>query len=342
LRGESHAVHTLAGAVRRGLTLLVGASALILVAPAAPATTVTPRLTPTPPPTPQRTGDLGTKEVHGRVFDASRGPSAGIEGARVDYVNVARFPPGAQGSLVTDAAGDFTFSVFLHDTDLVVIGVVAVDQGFYTTRIEYGGAELWFASDPIEIGLQPGFCAGDCDQSGSVTIDELVLGVGIALGVHPPGRCTAMDANVDADVSVDELVAAVEHTLGGCGIGRSTPTPTSTPATTPTLCGDPSLTQRFALCQAAETEVDCVTAGGRWDRYPFSGILGCFCSTGQGGCRCTRSSDCVGTCFAPLWNGSLNGCGTTHAGHCTTEEPHAGCWCVFEEDGRSFGLCIDP
>jgi hypothetical protein len=49
-----------------------------------------------------------------------------------------------------------------------------------------------------------------------VTIDELVLGVSIALGVDPPSLCAAMDANADSAVSIAELIGAVEHALRGC------------------------------------------------------------------------------------------------------------------------------
>ena len=59
-------------------------------------------------------------------------------------------------------------------------------------------------------------CAGDCSGDGTVTIDELVTGVSIALGGTSLDTCTAFDTNGDGIVTVDELVAAVNAALGGC------------------------------------------------------------------------------------------------------------------------------
>jgi len=57
-------------------------------------------------------------------------------------------------------------------------------------------------------------CAGDCDTSGSVTIDELLTLVNIALG--NPGSCpNAIPAGATVDVAL--IVQAVNNALGGCG-----------------------------------------------------------------------------------------------------------------------------
>ena len=55
--------------------------------------------------------------------------------------------------------------------------------------------------------------AGDCDRNGAVSIDELVLGVAIALDVSAPSACPAFDADASGKVSVNELVAAVDGAL---------------------------------------------------------------------------------------------------------------------------------
>ncbi|HVO22051.1 MAG TPA: CARDB domain-containing protein [Candidatus Margulisiibacteriota bacterium] len=59
-------------------------------------------------------------------------------------------------------------------------------------------------------------CAGDCDASGGVTVEEIVLGVNIALDSLPIGRCPVADANTDGTVTVDELLVAVNNALNGC------------------------------------------------------------------------------------------------------------------------------
>jgi len=84
-------------------------------------------------------------------------------------------------------------------------------------------------------------CAGDCDGSGSITVDEILRGVNIALGVLPLGDCPAFDADGSGAVEVDELIASVNFALAGCPV-VSIPTPTPVP--TPTA--GPALTPIFA------------------------------------------------------------------------------------------------
>jgi hypothetical protein len=60
-------------------------------------------------------------------------------------------------------------------------------------------------------------CPGDCNGDRMVTVNELVLGVGIALGSQPAAACTAMDANGNGTVEITELISAVTAALNGCG-----------------------------------------------------------------------------------------------------------------------------
>jgi hypothetical protein len=62
----------------------------------------------------------------------------------------------------------------------------------------------------------PVLCAGDCDGTGSVTVDELILCVNIALGNLPLMACNACDTNGDGNVTVDDLLNAVNNALNGC------------------------------------------------------------------------------------------------------------------------------
>src|ERR1700687_4033659 len=72
-------------------------------------------------------------------------------------------------------------------------------------------------------------CVGDCDGGGEVTINELILGVNIALGSVPLANCSALDADGSGDVTINELISAVNNALTGCPIVN---TPTATPSTT--------------------------------------------------------------------------------------------------------------
>jgi DNA-binding beta-propeller fold protein YncE/mono/diheme cytochrome c family protein len=59
-------------------------------------------------------------------------------------------------------------------------------------------------------------CIGDCNADGTVTVDELVLGVDIALGEQLVAVCPSLDTGDDGQVSVDELIQAVNVALRGC------------------------------------------------------------------------------------------------------------------------------
>jgi hypothetical protein len=94
-------------------------------------------------------------------------------------------------------------------------------------------------------------CAGDCNNSGQVTIDELLTMVDIALGNLQLQACAAGDQNADGTVTIDEILTAVNYALSGCPAAsagvqaqyvepalsralRVTPTPTATATPTPT------------------------------------------------------------------------------------------------------------
>ena len=78
-------------------------------------------------------------------------------------------------------------------------------------------------------------CTGDCDGSDTITVNELVVGVRIALGQLPLDVCPQFDADLDNRVSIDELLVALNNVFSYCGHGSPpTPTSTRTPSRTPT------------------------------------------------------------------------------------------------------------
>lgn len=58
-------------------------------------------------------------------------------------------------------------------------------------------------------------CIGDCDVDGEVTVDELVIGVNLALGENAVA-CPDFDDNFDGMITVDEILTGVAHALSGC------------------------------------------------------------------------------------------------------------------------------
>jgi hypothetical protein len=57
---------------------------------------------------------------------------------------------------------------------------------------------------------------GDCNDDGTVTVDEILTMVNIALGNTPVTSCRAGDANMDGQITIDEILTAVNNALNGC------------------------------------------------------------------------------------------------------------------------------
>ncbi|MFI5398293.1 MAG: hypothetical protein ACHQ9S_22375 [Candidatus Binatia bacterium] len=62
----------------------------------------------------------------------------------------------------------------------------------------------------------PTLCVGDCNGDHTVTVDEILTMVNIALGNVSLSACLAGDANGDRRITVDEILAAVNRALTGC------------------------------------------------------------------------------------------------------------------------------
>lgn len=69
-------------------------------------------------------------------------------------------------------------------------------------------------------------CVGDCTHDDRVTVDELVLGVNMALGTVPLDRCPDFDPqHGGAGVTITMLIAAVNNALVGCADARTNHAP---------------------------------------------------------------------------------------------------------------------
>ena len=84
-------------------------------------------------------------------------------------------------------------------------------------------------------------CIGDCDGDGEVTVNELVAGVNIALGIAQIDACPSFDRDMDGNVTVDEILSGVNALLFGCPL-TPTPTDSTTPADSPTPTDTPTPT----------------------------------------------------------------------------------------------------
>ena len=81
-------------------------------------------------------------------------------------------------------------------------------------------------------------CVGDCNLDLRVTINELIIGVTIALGSNPVSACPSFDVNNSNTVTVNELVQAVNNALGSCPGGATATATTGSITPTPTATGN--------------------------------------------------------------------------------------------------------
>jgi hypothetical protein len=102
-------------------------------------------------------------------------------------------------------------------------------------------------TDAVKVGDA---CIGDCDNSGKVTVDEIVKGVNIVLGERPLDQCPPLDCNGNGQVTVACLVQAVGAALNGCA---SEPTASPTNSRTPTPTNTATLTSTPAATSSATT-----------------------------------------------------------------------------------------
>jgi hypothetical protein len=98
-------------------------------------------------------------------------------------------------------------------------------------------------------------CIGDCNADEQVAVNELVIGVNVALGQAELSACAAFEGA--DEVSIDMLLQAVRNSIIGCGA----PTPTLTPEPTATVTAVPAGTFQGALTR---------TNG----RFTYHGVIG--------------------------------------------------------------------
>lgn len=59
-------------------------------------------------------------------------------------------------------------------------------------------------------------CAGDCDEDGAVTIDEIILAIRAALGQASIDVCVAADGDLDGVLTINDLITVVNAALINC------------------------------------------------------------------------------------------------------------------------------
>jgi len=85
--------------------------------------------------------------------------------------------------------------------------------GPHTVVLLSGGGRLTIASDQFIVDPGPPPCAGDCDGDGTVTVSELLRGIGRVLRRFEDATCAAYPDQVTVDMVID----AVADALASCG-----------------------------------------------------------------------------------------------------------------------------
>ncbi len=150
-------------------------------------------------------------------------------------------------------------------------------------------------------------CVGDCGSTGTVRINDLILGVNIVLDLQPTSACLPFQ-NAQGQVDMAQLIQGINNALRGCPGPKPTPTITqtrtqpatetasNTPVDTPTAT--PSTTVDPPTATSTPTQVPCgngvVDAGEQCDPAGSSCGAGALC---QSDCTCPcdflDTSDCL-------------------------------------------------
>src|SRR5262245_50572158 len=79
---------------------------------------------------------------------------------------------------------------------------------------------LWGLHAPAAFALRDVICTGDCNYDRAASVNELVKGVNIALGLQAVEACVGFDLSGDQRLTIDELVGGVRNALDGCPAAR--------------------------------------------------------------------------------------------------------------------------
>jgi hypothetical protein len=103
-------------------------------------------------------------------------------------------------------------------TDATFVDTLAAPGGTYHYVVAALDASNVISpfSNEATVSVAAPACVGDCNGDGSVTVDELLIAVNIALENLPAQRCPVFDVNGDGTVTVNEILAGVNNALNGC------------------------------------------------------------------------------------------------------------------------------
>jgi hypothetical protein len=189
-----------------------------------------------------------------------------------------------------------------------------------------GGATSIQAISDFEFIVGTSSCVGDCDGSGDVRVNELLVMVNIALGSADISACVAGDSNNDGSITINEILAAVNNALTGCVLSSPTTTPTSTPLR-PTTVTPTRTSGTTGLVDNGDGTITDRSTGLTWEKKDQAGGVHDWTLTYTWAGKCPDDSLCqpnaaaASTCAAAT--GTAAGCGQCSTGTCNVD-PHRG------------------
>jgi hypothetical protein len=144
---------------------------------------------------------------HGAACGGDGSCNAPVDGELGDYIGAQM----AAANLAGDASGTPTATPTNPVSDTATPSHVSTPTVTPTPSVT---ATRSLSASPTPPSIP---CTGDCDSNHSITIDELVKGVDIALGTANLDQCRAFDCNGNGQVTVDCIVKGVDAALNSCG-----------------------------------------------------------------------------------------------------------------------------
>jgi len=140
------------------------------------------------------------------------------DGSIVDTIPVSDVSSAQSLAITPDGA-----KVYVADAQANSVVVVDANTNTVSRRVTVGDWPIHVAIGPANPPFPPPpttspipRCPGDCNRDGTVTIDEVMGAVRIALRQANLVSCSACDRNHDGAVTIDELLGAVRNVLHGC------------------------------------------------------------------------------------------------------------------------------
>lgn len=90
------------------------------------------------------------------------------------------------------------------------------DQAACDVTATQSRSNVAFTQGQVNVGTGPAACVGDCSGNGEVIVNELIIGVNIALSRADVSACPSFDVNHDGSVVINELISGVNNALKGC------------------------------------------------------------------------------------------------------------------------------